>query len=29
MAEDQKYTLTTEKGDALTYSAGYTGKGVA
>lgn len=29
MAEEQKYTLTTDKGEALTYSAGYSGKGVA
>jgi radial spoke head protein 1 len=29
MAEENKYTLTTEKGESLTYSAGYTGKGTA
>lgn len=29
MAEEQKYALTTDKGETLTFSAGFTGKGVA
>jgi hypothetical protein len=29
MTEEQKYTLTTEKGEVLNYSAGFSGKGIA
>jgi radial spoke head protein 1 len=29
MAEEQKYTLTTDKGEAQAFSAGYSGKGKA
>jgi hypothetical protein len=29
MAEDLKYTLVTDKGETLTYSAGFSGKGIA
>ena len=29
MAEELKYTLTTDKGEVLNYSAGFTGKAIA
>jgi hypothetical protein len=29
MTEDQKYSLVTDKGETMAFSAGFTGKGVA